>query len=222
MNKLKDTQDLLVKDDGFSDDLREALRRREARRKPTELPTDFVDSVIHEVNKGKARPKAKAWRIALTLLAAAACIAFAVMLIVPKSQPLPSLAEAGQGVEPVVPQPKPLLQSSLPQEPKMAAAPATHANMKFERRKRIVCTVQTHSLNGSNSPSAASKLNTPSAADSLNYYISKVEQSLTDIRDSCYQANVERLIRADAHLQRLVNQLILDGILADTIRFVAM
>lgn len=58
--------------------------------------------------------------------------------------------------------------------------------------------------------------------DSLDYYISQVEMHLTKIRDSCYEARVARLIRVDDRLQRLVNQLILDGIIADTLHQTAL
>lgn len=61
-----------------------------------------------------------------------------------------------------------------------------------------------------------------SAADSLEYYISRVEAQLSKISDSCYEAQVERLIRADDRLSRLVNRIIMDGIITDTLRHTAL
>lgn len=197
MNKLKDN------------DLREALRRRESKRKPAEVPADFLDNVMREVNTEKARPRVKIWHMAVTSLAAAACIAIAVMLTLPKAQPLPS-------------QLQPPVQASSPQRQKEEAAPVLQTSLQSARSRIIISTEQNHIPDAPELYSPSSKPAAPSAADSLNYYISKVEQSLADIRDSCYQVNVERLIRADAHLQRLVNQLILDGMLADTVRIAAM
>ena len=61
-----------------------------------------------------------------------------------------------------------------------------------------------------------------SAADSLEYYISCVEAQLSKISDSCYEAQVERLIRVDDRLSRLVNRIIMDGIITDTLRHTAL
>ena len=44
----------------------------------------------------------------------------------------------------------------------------------------------------------------------------RIEQTMQGVRDSCYIANVEKLMRTDDRLQRLVNQLVLEGIMADT------
>ena len=52
--------------------------------------------------------------------------------------------------------------------------------------------------------------------DSLADIVAHIEQMMQGVRDSCYIANVEKLILTDERLQRLVNQLILEGIIADT------
>ena len=62
--------------------------------------------------------------------------------------------------------------------------------------------------------SAGSRRLTP--IDSLTDIGARIEAGLQGISDSCYQANVEKLIRADARLQHLVNRLVLEGIMADT------
>jgi len=62
--------------------------------------------------------------------------------------------------------------------------------------------------------SAGSRRLTP--IDSLTDIVARIEAGLQGISDSCYQANVEKLIRADARLQHLVNRLVLEGIMADT------
>lgn len=58
---------------------------------------------------------------------------------------------------------------------------------------------------------AAAQRMTP--IDSLADIVAHIEQSMQGIKDSCYLANVEKLIRADNKLQRLVNELILEGIM---------
>ena len=80
-NKDKDFQ---VKNDAFNDDLREALRRREAKRPQVEVPADFLDSVMQQVGPDRTHAKAKTWRIALASLAIAACTLTAVLLVWPR------------------------------------------------------------------------------------------------------------------------------------------
>lgn len=58
--------------------------------------------------------------------------------------------------------------------------------------------------------------------DSLADIVARLEVEMQGISDSCYLANVEKLIKADDQLQKLVNNLILDGILTDTITRVAI
>ena len=66
MNELKDT------------DIREALRRREARRTKTELPADFCDNIMQEIAPKPARRPRYAWYAAL---AVAASVAFALLFV---------------------------------------------------------------------------------------------------------------------------------------------
>ena len=51
--------------------------------------------------------------------------------------------------------------------------------------------------------------------DSLTDIIAHIESSMQGVRDSCYIANVEKLIRVDDRLQRLVNELILEGMVSE-------
>ena len=82
-------------------DLREALRRREAKRPQTEVPDDFLSNVMQKTEaqqhprrqdaSGNRRP----WRIALAALAAAASVALVVMLTWPKKES----SALGQSIE---------------------------------------------------------------------------------------------------------------------------
>jgi len=87
-------------------DLREALRRREAKRPQTEVPDDFLSNVMQKTEaqqhprrqdaSGNRRP----WRIALAALAAAASVALVVMLTWPnkESSALGQSIERGQSL----------------------------------------------------------------------------------------------------------------------------
>ena len=71
MNELRDT------------DLREALRRREARRAKPQPSPDFADRVMKEIGPKPAR---KGWRMVAAALAAAACTALVVLTTWPQEE----------------------------------------------------------------------------------------------------------------------------------------
>ena len=196
MNKLNDT------------DLREALRRREARRPETAVPEDFCANVMRAVEE--QRPK-RTWRLAATALAAAASIAIAVVLTWPKELAQPSAPHVGeeQLVGPVIAQAARAQETytppqSHPTERKRADAPT--ANGKHGQHSK---------------PQAKAKAVTESPEtapiDSMSYYLAKLEQGLAHVRDSCQAAHIERLIRADAQLQKIVNTLMIRELMADTV-----
>ena len=62
-------------------------------------------------------------------------------------------------------------------------------------------------------PHSAVRQMTP--IDSLADIVERIELAMQGVRDSCYMANVEKLMHTDDRLQHLVNQLILEGITAD-------
>ena len=51
--------------------------------------------------------------------------------------------------------------------------------------------------------------------DSLTDIIAHIETSMQGVRDSCYLANVEKLLRVDDRLQRLVNEFLLEDIVKE-------
>ena len=195
MNKLNDT------------DLREALRRRETKRTQVEVPADFCDRVMQET---ETKPSAHRWHIALPLMAIAASIALLVVMTRPKAVSTPPESHA-------------VTAQKLPTLPPEAMSITLVSHEHHARKPRASRPKATSTKPESHEQSETHDMaqNTPKT-DSLEYYISKVEQNLANIRDSCYEAHVERLIRADNRLQQLVNQLILDGIIADTLRSIAL
>lgn len=200
MNKLNDT------------DLREALRRREAKRMQTEMPADFCDRVMQKIADAPAsKPIARRWRTAMTALAAAASIALAVLLTGPKEQPIPSVTSGEATTKSAVAQ---------SEQSVALALPLSYKTERAARRQPATTTRQTMS----SAPTAIPAEDTPAATpsmDSLDYFISKVEQQLDKIRDSCYEIRVGRLLRADVRLQQLVTQIMADGIIADSLYITA-
>ncbi|MBQ7420490.1 MAG: hypothetical protein IJV17_07140 [Prevotella sp.] len=59
-------------------------------------------------------------------------------------------------------------------------------------------------------PKAVAK--SPDTIDSLQYYITRLEQELAQVKDSNYTAKAEQIIHADARLQRLVQRIMIGEI----------
>lgn len=55
-----------------------------------------------------------------------------------------------------------------------------------------------------------------SYADSLEYYVNKVERELESVSDSLYLVRVQKVIAADEKLQKIVNRIILESLESDS------
>ena len=64
-------------------------------------------------------------------------------------------------------------------------------------------------VNISREPSVAAKVCEKKQIDSLDYYIAKIERELTQVDESLYIERMQKLIRADERLQRIVNNYLL-------------
>lgn len=197
MNKLKDS------------DIREALRRREARRTKPEVPADFMANVMQEI---APKPARKARYAYLTALAAAACLAIAVLMIWPtedKQKPDEStlLVRSHRTHSP-----KPSDSQSEAVGTKASVHEAVN-NIGIENRvlpaKRAVHQQQRTDIK------LVAQQNTAPATDSLDYYISKIEHELARVDDSLYIERIHRVMHADERLQRIVNNYILNELHKD-------
>ncbi|MBO6145011.1 MAG: hypothetical protein J6O54_07130 [Prevotella sp.] len=161
MNKLRDT------------DLREALRRREAKRTPVEVPTDFLDNVMQEIgNQHSHRTR----RTALAALAVAASIALFFV---------------------------------LNNEPEAAPAVSSDNTVCHVKQQDTLCktvAIQQIPRQQTSRPSVRPTRSTK-MTDDTDYYIAQMESDLADVRDSCYLAQVERMISDNEELQQLMNEL---------------
>lgn len=185
-NKDKDFQ---VKNDAFNDDLREALRRREAKRPQVQVPADFLDSVMQQVGPDRTHAKAKTWRIALASLAIAACTLTAVLLVWPRGD------EKQSDVSELI------VRKEQTQNP-------SYANLQSVTTEKTIATKPI-------AKKYAEKRHVPQQTvvktqniDSLDYYIAKIESELTEVDESLYIEKMQRVIHADERLQRLVNNYI--------------
>ena len=190
-------------------DLREALRRREARRTKPEVPADFMANVMQEI---APKPARKARYAYIAALAAAACIVFAVLMIWPtegKQKPDEStlLVRSHRTRSP-----KPSDSQSEAVGIKACVHEAVN-NIGTESRalpaKRAVHQQQRTDIK------LVAQQNTAPATDSLDYYISKIEHELARVDDSLYIERIHRVMHADERLQRIVNNYILNELHRD-------
>jgi len=190
-------------------DLREALRRREARRTKPEVPADFMANVMQEI---APKPARKARYAYIAALAAAACIVFAVLMIWPtegKQKPDESTL---------------LVRSHRTRSPKPSDSQSEAVGIK-------ACVHEAVNNIGTESRALPAKRavhqqqktdiklvalpNTAQTTDSLDYYINKIERELASVDDSLYIERIHRVMHADERLQRIVNNYILNELHRD-------
>jgi hypothetical protein len=173
-------------------DLREALRRREAKHPRTEVPAEFLDNVLQDIECQK-RPR-HTWRMALTALAAAASIAlFMILSMQPEAMPEATLSHTVQKLGAKDTLTKEMLTEAVsqPTAPLGRAVSPSRADCQSEPVGLPVRSSRTEK----------------EPTDSLDYYIAQMEAELAGVRDSCYLAQVERMVLADEALSQLMNEI---------------
>ena len=197
MNKLKDS------------DIREALRRREARRTKPEVPADFMANVMQEIVPKPARKPRYAY---IAALAAAACIVFAVLIVWPTED-----KQKSDGSTLLVRQERTVSPKSSDCESEAvglkASTKETINNVDSESRV-LPAKVAVHQAKRTDREFVEQRT-TASASDSLDYYISKIEHELARVDDSLYIERIHRVMHADERLQRIVNNYILNELHRD-------
>lgn len=175
-----------------------------------QMPDNFTDSVMGRIDR-KNRRRPTGWMVAAAAAIAALVVTGALFLQNDGEQ------EAGAGVvaqatavQPADAKPRP---TTTDAKPKPMTADTKQRPMTADAKQRPMTTDEKPK------PTTADAKMTP--IDSLTDIIARIESGLQQVRDSCYLANVEKLIRADDQLQKLVNNLILDGILTDSTTRVA-
>ena len=173
-------------------DLREALRRREARRMKTEVPADFCDNVMQEITTKPARSPRYAY---IAALAVAACIAIAVLMIWP--------TDGEQKYD-----------GSALAVRRLRTHSTTPAYSQSDTVALSVVPKKVAQVRAMKQPPQQVLAKT-SATDSLDYYINKIERELAQVDDSLYIERIHRVMHADERLQRIVNNFILNELHKD-------
>ena len=166
------------------------------------LPDELTDRIVDALPTN-GRPTAKPARRIRLYITAAMAVAASILLLIVLNTRQPMTDDGMQTTAQGDTHPSPLTSHPSP----LTSEPPAHSRVlpaeKVAQRITDIKLVEQHAA--------------ATTADSLDYYISRLEAQLADIRDSCYEARVEHLMRVDDRLQRLVNQLVLEGIIADTL-----
>ena len=192
----------MKKEDYKDQGLRQALQRRNEAAERMTLSEDFTDRLMEQIRKPTpALPKGgriKSLPYWGRLVAAAACLLIIIgvgLKLLPKEEPAKNQPIVVKKTEKPLPQPLPREGSSesLPYGEKFGGE--SHGEAVSQRPTQ---TTATH-----NTPTAVA------TTDSLDYYIDKIERELAQVDESLYIERMNKVIRADERLQRMVNSYIL-------------
>lgn len=178
--------------------------RNEAAEKMT-LPEDFTDRLMQRIEPKKVQPKRRRVWLYTAIGAVAACILLLLTLYYKHDH-----VETGKGT--VIAQ-----QTEQHEQSNKADSPSLDENSPSQPTEQLDTPVKTKEgeLQPMIAPEKISeeKAHTTSTGipttDSLDYYIDKIERELTQVDESLYIERMNKIIRADERLQRIVNSYIL-------------
>ena len=192
--------------------LRQALQRRNEAAEQMTLPEDFTDRLMEQIGKPTPAPpkggRTKSLSYWGRLVAAAACLLIIIgvgLKLLPKEEPAKNQTVVVKKTEKPLPQPLPREGSSesLPYGEKFGGESHGENPKKTVAKAKAVSQRPTHTTATHNTPTAVA------TTDSLDYYIDKIERELAQVDESLYIERMNKVIRADERLQRMVNSYIL-------------
>ena len=181
--------------------LRQALQRRNEAAERMTLSEDFTDRLMERLEKptptlpkGGRTKSLPYWG---RLVAAAACLLIIIgvgLTLQPKEEPANTQPVVVKKTESQRSEPKTIEKEpvQMAKEEKAVVAKTTMVN---KRPKASVSESKTST--------------TAATTDSLDYYIDKIERELAQVDESLYIERMNKVIRADERLQRMVNSYIL-------------
>jgi len=177
--------------------LRQALQRRNEAAERMTLSEDFSDRLMERIGEQEQKPKSKSRTWLYTLIgAAAASVVLLLTLHYLNNHEMTNVE-------------RPMVVKQTEQyrsEPK--AMEKKEVSMAKEEKIVVAKTAMVNKR-----PKASMTDNKTSTAipatDSLDYYIDKIERELAQVDESLYIERMNKVIRADERLQRMVNSYIL-------------
>ena len=173
-------------------DLREALRRKYA--ETPQMPTGMSERLMKRMDTTKNTPRRRYWPYITTVLSIAASILLLIVLLPKQESTEQSTMVAKKNTVPTDSvQPTEYIVSTEATERTIVAQAIPD---KYNTNKATV--------NESQKP----KVDSASAAENLADCIARLEAEMEALDDSVRDAHLEKLIAADARLQRLVNHIV--------------
>lgn len=183
--------------------LRQALQRRNEAAERMTLPEDFTDRLMERLEKPAPNPSPKEGRTKSLFywgkLVGAVAAASVVLLLAFHYINNREVTKVEQPV--VVKKTEP--QGSKPKATEKEPMPIT------TEEKTVVAKTTIVSKRPKASVSESKTSTTAATTDSLDYYIDKIERELAQVDESLYIERMNKVIRADERLQRMVNSYIL-------------
>ena len=189
--------------------LRQALQRRNEAAERMVLSEDFTDRLMERLEKPLPQPLPREGRTRLlSWIASAACLLIIIgvgLKLLPKEEPAKTQPIVVKKTEKPLPQPLPREGSSesLPYGEKFGGESHGENPKKTVAKAKAVSQRPTQTTATHNTPTAVA------TTDSLDYYIDKIERELAQVDESLYIERMNKVIRADERLQRMVNSYIL-------------
>ena len=188
--------------------LRQALQRRNEAAERMTLPEDFTDRLMEQIEPTPNPSPREGRTKTLRWMATAACLLIIIgvgMALLPKEEPAKTQPIVVKKTEKPLPQPLPREGSSesLPYGEKFGGE--SHG----ENPKKTVAKAKAVSQRPTQTTATHNTSTTVATTDSLDYYIDKIERELAQVDESLYIERMNKVIRADERLQRMVNSYIL-------------
>ena len=176
--------------------LRQALQRRNEAAERMTLSEDFTDRLMERLEESTPSKKEGRTRT-LRWMAAAACLLIIIgvgMALLPKEEPAKTQPVVVKKTEPQRSEPKATERNPMP---------------IVKEEKPVVAKTQVVGRQPKATTAVRETPATVSTTDILDYYIDKIERELAQVDESLYIERMNKVIRADERLQRMVNSYIL-------------
>ena len=193
--------------------LRQALQRRNEAAERMVLPEDFTNRLMKQIGKptpalpkgGRTKSLLYWGRLVGASIAASVVLLLTFHYINNKEVKKVEQPVVVKKTEKPIPQPLPREGSSesLPYGEKFGGESHGENPKKTVAKAKAVSQRPTQTTATHNTPTAVA------TTDSLDYYIDKIERELAQVDESLYIERMNKVIRADERLQRMVNSYIL-------------
>ena len=183
--------------------LRSIMKRRAEAAERVRLSEDFTDRLMASIEKQKTPSRQKKlWPYAASLLAIAASVLLILVFQYNKVEPeqQPVLAQQTEQQESTI--------IKEVKEPSPASVQETPVLAQAEKKQIAIRKPDVSIATKDTMLSTEEPVNLATTADSLAYYLTKLENQMGDCRDSVCLAHLSQLMRADDRIKTLVNKII--------------